>query len=71
MLRLRFALAGRAKRLVASTVAAYAITVVTFPANAPGVHYKNPAYSPSHLLVPTTVMGIRADTWLLKLPFVG
>ena len=64
-------MAGRAKRVVASTVAAYAMTVVTFSADAPAFHYKNPAYSPSHQLVPAPIMGVRGDAWVLRLPLVG
>ena len=58
------------KRLAASTVAAYAMVAVTLPADAPAIHYKNSHYTPGHLLVPSPIMGIRGDAWILKLPFV-
>ena len=63
-------MAGRLKRL-APVVAAYAMTIATFHANAPQVSYTNPAYAPSHELNPTPVMGIRGELRVLKIPFVG
>jgi hypothetical protein len=33
--------------------------------------YKNSPYALPHLLVPSPIMGIRGDAWMLKLPVVG
>jgi len=63
-------LAGRLKWL-ASAVAAYAMTIATFSADAPQVSYTNPVSAPNHLLNPTPVMGIRGELKVLKLPFLG
>ena len=64
-------MSGRSKYLVASAVAAYAMTFVTCSGDAPLTDYTNPAYAPAHQLNPTPIMGIRGDVRVLKTSFVG
>ena len=60
-----FILYGRSKWLVASSFAVCAFGVVTSPANAPLLEYRDPAYASSHQLAPIPVMGIRGDARVL------
>ena len=62
---------GRSKRIVAAAFAVYASSTVAVPAQAPLFEYLDPHYAPSHLLVPTPIMGIRGDATVLSVPVAG
>lgn len=62
---------GRKKLVVATAVAAYAMTVVARPLDAPALNHVHPAYSSDHKIVPAPVMGIRGEVRILKIADAG
>jgi hypothetical protein len=62
---------GSKKLVVASAIAAYAMTAAARPAEAPQFDYRSPGYASSHKLVPAPVTGIRGEAGVLKTPDAG
>jgi hypothetical protein len=59
---------GRKNLVVASTIAAYEMTAVAPPAEAPRLDPRDPVYMLDHKIVPSPVKGTRGEATVLRLP---
>jgi len=62
---------GRKKLVVATAVAACAMTAVARPVDTPQLSRADPAYASDHKIVPAPVMGIRGEAQILMVPHAG